>query len=188
MRLPANALALLVALAGAPARADGEFLQLDLSASTVGGVASVQRGPLTFGGVVTIPQDDPSALASASWGWAIPGGATLRAGPALGLSAPDLSEAELGARVVVERYVATGWGGLFGLAEASTVDRSGFVLAQLTLAEPRLTLEASRGASETYAETTVALSRRLGDSPVSLRAGYRFEAGEVFVGVSVNTF
>lgn len=175
-------------LSAGPSRADGEFTQLDVSRSTIGGVASIQRGPLTFGGVVTIPDGDPSAVLSATWGVPVPGGATLRIGPAIGLSGPRLSEAEAGARLVVERYAATGWGGVYGLVDLATVDRAGFVLGQVSLAQAGLTAELSHGASDEYVETTIALSRRLGRSPVSLRAGYRFDAAEAFVGIAFNTF
>jgi hypothetical protein len=184
-------LAMLVVVAEpAPGRADGEFAQLDVSASTTGGVASVQRGPLTYGGVVTIPDGDPSATLSATQALNLPvtWAPTLRVGPALGLSGEDLADVEAGLRLSAERYTGTDWGSVYGLVDLGTIDRSWFVLGQVGLAESRLTFEFSHGASDEYEETTMAVSRRLRDSPVSLRAGYQVGAGEVFLGVSLNTF
>jgi hypothetical protein len=182
--------ALVVAARPAPGWADGEFAQLDVSASTTGGVASVQRGSLTFGGVVTIPDGDPSATLSATQALNLPvsWAPTLRVGPALGLSGEDLADVEAGLRLSAERYTGTDWGSVYGLADLGTIDRSWFILGQVGLAKTRLTFELSHGASDEYEETTLAVSRRLRDSPVSLRSGYRFDAGEVFIGVSVNTF
>lgn len=181
---------LVLAVSPAPGWADGEFAQLDVSASTTGGVASVQRGPLTFGGVVTIPDGDPSATFSATQALNLPvsWAPALRVGPALGLSGDDLADAEAGLRLSAERYTSTDWGSVYGLVDLGTIDRSWFILGQVGLAETQLTLELSRGASDEYEETTIAVSWRLQDSPVSLRTGYRFDASEIFVGVSVNTF
>lgn len=181
------------ALTGLPvaAAADGEFAQLDVSASTTGGVSSIQRGPLTFSGVVTLPDGDPSATLSLTMALPVPSGLgipTLRLGPSVGFSGDGLSEVEGGARLVVERYTGSSFGGVYLLAEANTVDRAWFLLGQVGLAAPKLTVELSRGSSDTYDETTLAVARRLGDLPFSLRAGYRFEASEGFLGVSFNTF
>jgi hypothetical protein len=190
-RVSVALLATLVVVTGpAPGWADGEFAQLDVSASTTGGVASVQRGPLTFGGVVTIPDGDPSATLSTTQALSLPvsWAPTLRVGPALGLSGEDLADVEAGLRLLAERYSGTDWGSVYGLIDLGTIDRSWFILGQVGLAETQLTFEISHGASDEYEETAIAISRRVQNSPVSLRAGYRFDAGEVFVGVSVNTF
>lgn len=183
-------LATLLVAGPAPGWADGEFAQLDVSASTTGGVASVQRGPLTFGGVVTIPDGDPSVAFSATQALNLPvsWAPTLRVGPALGLSGQGLEDVEVGLRLSAERYIGTNWGSAYGLVDLGTIDRSWFILGQVGLAETQLAFELSHGASDEYEETTFAVSRRFQGSPVSLRAGYRFDADEIFVGVSVNTF
>ena len=49
-------------------------------------------------------------------------------------------------------------------------------------------MELSRGGSDDYTETTLAVSRRIEGSPISLRAGWRFDGEEAFLGFSVNTF
>jgi hypothetical protein len=176
---------------GSPALADGEFLQLDLSAGTTVAVVSAQRGPLTFSLSYTEADGDRSGRIGATYELPLPTGEALptaRLGPALGLDGPDLSDAEPGLSLVLDRYTATTWGSVYLLADLSTIDAAWFLLAQVGRPEAGLTAELSRGGSDDYTETTFALSRRLGDGPVSLRAGYRFEAEEVFVGLAVNTF
>ena len=191
-RVSTALLACLVAtIAPVAARADGEFAQVDVSNSTIGATASIQRGTLTFGGVITLPDGDPSATLSLTQALPLPaesGFPTLRVGPTLGLTGEDLSNFEVGVRLMGERYVGTDWGNVYGLVDLGSIDRSWFVLGQVGLRAPGLTLELSRGGSDEYSEATIAVSKRLPNSPVSLRTGYQFEAGEVFVGMSFNTF
>lgn len=192
--LAAGALALMAPLFPAPARADGEYWGIDASEGTVGGVLSASRGVYTFGAGFTDYEDGVSAGLSLSrqipWG-ALPEGASLSAGAALGFNFDedgDLSETELGATANLQRYIGTDWGFVFLQANVNTISRAFFTQAQIGFDDPDISFSLSRGGSTEYQELTLAASKPLGDSPVSLRGGYRFFAHEWFVGVSVNTF
>jgi hypothetical protein len=80
------------------------------------------------------------------------------------------------------------FGSLFLLAEGSTIEGSAFALAQLGFSGPDLLFELSHGRSDSYSETTVAISKSIGEGPLDLRTGYWFDAEELFVGFSINTF
>lgn len=173
------------------AYADGEFLQLDLSETTSTGTLSIARGALTYGASAVSYQDGSTYGLSATY--QLPFAqkfVTLRAGPALGYVKEDGTDGsfEAGIKLVAERYIPTDFGSVFLLADINSIDSSWFVLAQLGLSQPGLSFELSHGESETYSETSLAIAKRFGDGPTSLRAGYRFDAKEVFVGLSVNTF
>lgn len=171
--------------------ADGEYWGVDISKSTNGGVLAATRGKWNFGAGYTDYGDGVSASLSLTRQLPLDlgiEGLNLTAGPALGFGGGDLSDVELGLNVGASRYIATDWGAVFLQASGGTNRRNYFLQAQLTLADPGLTFSVSRGASLDYEETSVAVSKRLGNGPVSLRAGYRFVAEEVFVGFSVNTF
>ncbi len=116
--------------------------------------------------------------------------ATVRLGPSLGLVYEDGRDKnfEAGLKIVAERYIPTDFGSVFLLADVNSIEHSWFVLSQVNLSQPDIGIELSRGASDTYAETSVALSKKLPGRPVSLRLGYRFDAEEFFAGVSINTF
>jgi hypothetical protein len=189
--LPAAMQAAFCALVPTAVLADGEYWSIDISQSSRNGVLSAARGELTFGASVTDYGDGVSAGLSLSR--RIPTdlgieGLTLSAGPALGLGGGDLSELQLGLTASAQRYVVTDWGAYFLQASAGTIDRNFFLQAQATINGPDLTIALSRGGSTEYDETTLSISRPMGDGPVSLRAGYRFQAEEVFIGFSVNTF
>ena len=182
---------LVVALRPATGLADGEFWAIDVSESTRGGVLSASRGEFNFGASVTDYGEGVSAGLSLTR--RIPlsfgiDGLTLSAGPALGFGGGDLSEVELGLTASLQRFVPTEWGSYFLQASVGTINRNFFLQAQATFAEPSLTVGLSRGGSTEYDETSLSISKQLGDGPVSLRAGYRFQAEEFFVGFSVNTF
>jgi hypothetical protein len=190
--LVAGALAL--SLLPALAKADGEYWGIDASGSSVGGVLSASRGAYTFGAGFTDYEDGVSAGLSLSrqipWE-TLPEGASLSAGVALGFNFDedgDLTETELGATANLQRYIGTDWGFVFLQANVSTISRAFFTQAQIGFDDPDISVGLSRGGSTEYQELTLAVSKPLGDSPVSLRGGYRFFAHDWFVGISVNTF
>ncbi|EYD76381.1 hypothetical protein Rumeso_02045 [Rubellimicrobium mesophilum DSM 19309] len=152
---------------------------------------AASRGNWNFGAGYTVYGDGVSASLSLTrtlpWTFGVEG-LSMSAGPALGFGGGDLSEVELGLNVGIQRYIAFDWGAVFLQASAGTNRKNYFTQAQLTLADPGLTFAISRGASLDYEETSLSVSKQLGDGPVSIRAGYRFNADEVFVGFSVNTF
>tara|TARA_R110002049_G_scaffold101576_1_gene246571 strand:+ start:3979 stop:4536 length:558 start_codon:yes stop_codon:yes gene_type:complete len=173
------------------AHADGEFLQLDLSKSTSTGTLSIARGALTYGASAVSYEDGSTYGLSATYQLPVAQKfVTLRLGPAFGYVNEDGKDGsfEAGIKLVAERYIATDFGGVFLLADLNSIDRSWFVLGQLGLSKPGLSFELSHGESETYSETSLAVVKRYGDGPTSLRAGYRFDAKEMFIGLSINTF
>ena len=182
--------ALLVFLLAGPAYADGEFLQLDIGRENQGAVASMVRGPLSFG--LNYTDYDSGRIASLNVKYALPLNSpfTVRIGPSVAYQRDDgdQSRVRAGLGLVVERYSPTPFGSTFLLADLNTINQSWFVLGQVTFAPSNFGLELSRGGSNTYHETTLALQKRLTDSPVSLRLGYRFSSREAFAGFSVNTF
>jgi len=195
--LPSFVLATAVLIAAVPpdaARADGEYWGIDASQSTVGGVLSASRGDYTFGAGFTKYDDGVSASVSLShqipWD-ALPEGTSLSAGAALGFTFDDqgdLSDTELGATASLQRYTDTDWGFVFFQGSVSTISRSFFLQAQVGFDDPDISFGLSRGGSTEYQELSLAVSKPLGDTPVSLRGGYRFFAHEWFIGFSVNTF
>lgn len=173
------------------AQADGNYFQLDVARSTSSATASLGRGPFTFGAGAVRYDGGRTYGLSATWQLPLDTSvATIKVGPALGLTRDESSDEspELGLKVVAERYIPTDFGSVFLLADLNSIDSSWFVLAQFGLAAPDLAVELSHGESDTYSETSVALSRRLQDGPVSLRLGYRLESKEAFAGISINTF
>jgi len=175
----------------APAAADGTFIQLDAGRNSLNGVLSVSQGPLTFGGLVA--DYDGGAVASLSVTYQVPGtgDVAVKVGPVVSLVKDDDKSDESvkgGLKVSVDRYTATDFGFLYLLGEVNSIDRSWFVLSQFGLGQSGYALEFSAGGSDAYDERSVGLSKKLGESPISLRAGYRFVEEEIFVGVSYNTF
>ncbi|UWQ23162.1 hypothetical protein [Jannaschia sp. W003] len=172
-------------------RADGVFFQVDAARSTLVGTASVGVGDLTFGaGVVDYEGGEAYRLSGTRRFDVLPTVATLKAGPSFGLVAEDGTDvdAEIGLRLVAERYVPVPFGGVFLLGEYDTIESAWFSLAQVSFAGPGVALEVSYGESDSYAETSVALAKRMGGRPFSLRLGYKFDADEAFAGFSLNTF
>jgi hypothetical protein len=172
-------------------QADGTFIQLDAGRNSLNGVLSVSQGPLTFGGLVA--DYDGGAVASLSVTYQVPGtgDVAVKVGPVVSLVKDDDKSDESvkgGLKVSVDRYTATDFGFLYLLGEVNSIDRSWFVLSQFGLGQSGYALEFSAGGSDAYDERSVGLSKKLGESPISLRAGYRFVEEEIFVGVSYNTF
>lgn len=173
-----------------PALADGEFLQLDLGQETQGLVATVTRGNWSYGGNVTVYDSGKSGAIQATYGLPVGQIATARLGPTIGFDDPDNEprDYEIGALLSLERYAATGFGGIFGMAQASSINEAWFILGQASFARSGLAVELSRGGSDSYRETTLAVQKKLGDGPYSLRAGYKLDSDEAFIGISFNTF
>jgi hypothetical protein len=173
------------------AHADGEYWAMDVSENTRGGVLSVTKGKVTFVSTVTDYGDGVSAGVSLTQRLPFEHGIeglTLAIGPAIGFGGGDLSEVEFGVAGSAQRYVPTAWGSYFWQASVGSTNRSFFLQAQATLSEPKITVALSRGGSTLYDETTLSISRQWGESNVSLRTGYRFQAEDLFLGFSVNTF
>lgn len=173
-----------------PARADGTFLQLDIAKDASGGVVAISRGRLNFGANLTTYQGGRSAGLSLTYSFPLGDFGTFKLGPALGRSFGNSADKTLqaGLQASWERYTPTSFGALYLLGQASSIDHGWFLLAQTTFGSSGFGLELSHGGSTTYHETALALTRRLGQGPFSLRAGYKFVARQVFVGLSYNTF
>ena len=173
-----------------PASADGEFYQLDVARDTGTGVASIERGPLTFGALHAVYDGGETSRLSVLYKLPLDWSGSVRLGPSVDYIAEDGAEDRLraGLRLTVDRYVPTSFGSIYGLAEFTSADKGWFLLGQATHADLGLTAELSYGGSETYEDGTIALSRRITGTPVSLRAGWRFVSDSFFLGVSVNTF
>jgi hypothetical protein len=180
-----------IAFLPACAHADGEYWGIDVSEGTRNGVLSATRGEFTFGATGTDYGDGVSAGLTLTrripFNFGVEG-LTFAAGPALGFGGGDLSEVEAGVTASAQRFVPTDWGSYFLQASVSSVNQSYFLQAQATAAGPDITLGLSQGGSTEYEETSLSISKQLGDGPVSLRVGYQFQAVAVFVGFSVNTF
>ena len=188
-------MALLCSMFPAAGRADGEVWGLDISESSTGGVLSASRGELGFGATVTDYEGGVSAGLSLSrslpYTFGVEG-LQLSAGGGLGFSYDDeeggFSDPRVGLSAGVQRYRSTDFGSIFWQVSLSTIAQARFTQLQIGFDEPGLSLAVSYGASEEYEESSISFSKRLGESPVSLRLGWRVNAEEVFVGFTVNTF
>ncbi|WP_234990189.1 hypothetical protein [Roseivivax lentus] len=187
----AGLLCAMLAMIARPAGADGTFLQADRSFSAFDAVATVTRGRLSFG--ASYNDYDGGALAGTSLVYAFPirDFATLKAGPAISISRDDgdgFDDPQAGIKLVLDRYTPTSFGAVYLLGEFNSIENAWFGLVQTSLGASGFSFEVSRGFSDTYDETTLALNQRIGGGPGSLRLGYRFVAEEAFFGFSVNTF
>ena len=173
-----------------PALADGYFLQGDLGRENRSVVGALSQGPLTYDMALTDYGTGKSGSASVTYAIPLKAPAVIKIGPAVGVLDDDDDErdVETGVKLSMERYAATGFGSVYVMGNASTVHQSWFLLGQVTFAPSNVGIELSRGGSETYRETTVTVQNRLGDGPLSLRAGYKIDAEQMFVGLSINTF
>ena len=188
-------IALLQVVFSASARADGEVWGLDISESSTGGVLSASRGELSFGATVTDYEGGVSAGLSLSrslpYTFGVEG-LQLSAGAGLGFSYDDeeggFSDPKVGLSTGIQRYRSTEFGSIFWQVSFSTISQARFTQLQIGFDEPGLSLAISYGASTEYEETSISVGKRLGESPVSLRAGWRVNAEELFVGFTVNTF
>jgi hypothetical protein len=176
----------LLALAPAGAQADGTFFQLDLGRTTADAVLAATRGNLSFGANYSTYEGGWSAGVNATRNFAIPQVATLKLGPSLGTGEGE-EGLELGAKIIVERYQPTGFGFAFLSGQYNTIANDWFALVQLGNAKG-VSVDFTAGGSDSYSEQSIALNYRVDEGPLYLRASYRFEAQEAFVGLSINTF
>ena len=184
IRLTASAV--LFSLLSVPAAADGEFFQIDLSESSTTAVASIGRDRLTYGLTFVDSGDTRTLAARAALAFPV-GPVTVRAGPELQVDLRGENETEAGIVLSADRWTATDFGSVYWLVEGRTIDRSTFASLQFGLADG-WGIELSRGQSDDYAETALAVSRRFGGGPWGVRAGYRFDADEAFVGITFNSY
>ncbi len=175
---------------GQPVFADGYFLQADVGDETQSLVATAATGALNFGLNLSNYDDGSSAVTSLTYALPLDDVAVLKLGPSVGVLHENgtWESPELGAKLSLERYLGTSFGSVYGLAEFNSIDNAWFLLGQLTFQQPGLSLELSRGGSDSYHETTVAVQKKLSDGPMSLRAGYKLSSEEFFIGFNINTF
>lgn len=168
-------------------RADGEFFQFDLGQDTSTVVMSVERGRMAYGLTFSDYTGPEDLNLSVSYKFTLGTPVTFRAGPAVQYEGLDTWKG--GLRLVAEHYRPTGFGSVFLLGEYSTIDNAYFTLAAFGFRQPGVTVELSHlGDDDGFRDTVVALAARLPGTPASLRAGYKIETDEAFVGISVNTF
>lgn len=173
-----------------PVLADGYFFQTDVGDETRSLVATASHRALNFGVNLSGYEGGHSAIVSTTYTFPMGNVAILKFGPSIGVLRENgaWESPELGAKLSLERYVGTSFGSVYGLAEANSIDNAWFLLAQLTLQDPGLSFELSRGGSDSYRETTVAFQKRLSEGPTSLRFGYKLSSDEFFIGFNINTF
>jgi hypothetical protein len=173
-----------------PAFADGEFSQLDLSQNTQNFSSTISRDAWSIGGNAAKYDGGRSGSIHLTYGVPLGDIATAHVGPTIGLQTPDNSETDydIGVFAALDRYIAAGFGGVYGLAQASTIDDAWFVLGQFNFTNGGFGLEISSGGSDSYSETTIALQKQLSGTPVSLRSGYKLDTEQYFIGFSFNTF
>ncbi|EDQ03258.1 hypothetical protein OIHEL45_19701, partial [Sulfitobacter indolifex HEL-45] len=168
------------------ARADGTFFQLDLAPNASDAVLGATRGKMSFGANYSTFESGWSVGAYATRDFTIENVATIKIGPSIGNS--DASNGlDFGAKLIVERYQPTDFGFVFMSGQFNTIENDWFALAQIGNGKS-LSVDLAAGGSDTYSEQSIAVNYRLDDGPTSLRGGYRFDAQEVFIGMSVNTY
>ncbi|WP_052362622.1 hypothetical protein [Falsirhodobacter sp. alg1] len=189
-RFTASGVFFSLAMLASPALADGEFVQSDIAKDTRSFVGAVSRDAWSFGGNATRYDGGRSGGVQVTYGVPLAGIVTAHVGPTIGFENPDDDDTEydIGALASLDRYVTTGFGGVYGLAQVSTIYDAWFVLGQISFADSGFGIELSSGGSESYSETTIALQKRFTGTPVSLRTGYKTDAKEYFIGFSFNTF
>ncbi|EIE48729.1 hypothetical protein AL036_20170 [Salipiger aestuarii] len=167
-------------------QADGSYFQVDLAPDTSDVVAAATRGKLSFGANYSSYENGWSAGSYLARDFAIEDFGTVKIGPSLVIS--DARDGMgLGAKLIGERYEPTSFGFVFLSAQYNTIDNDWFALAQIGNGQGH-SVDLTAGGSDLYSERSLAINYRLGDGPVSLRGGYRFEAEQVFMGLSVNTY
>ncbi|MDS9470016.1 hypothetical protein RGQ15_20915 [Paracoccus sp. MBLB3053] len=190
LRLLAPAITVLAFQPAGPAVADGFFLQSDIGSDTRGGVVALQRGPLTFGANSTDYEGGKELYASVTYALQLGNVGVLKFGPTMGKTWQDEGDDDVrtGGKVSIERYTPLEFGSVYGLVDLNSVNNSWFVLGQLNSNALNAGIDLSRGGSDNYTETTLAFRKGFRDSPFSLRAGYKFDSDEAFLGFSINTF
>ena len=171
--------------AATTAEADGTFFQLDLASETSDVVFAGTRGKFSYGANYSSYDSGWNAGLQVTRDFVFPDVATVKVGPSLGITDDD--DVDLGLKIIVERYAPTEFGFVFLSGQYNTIQNDWFALAQFGNGKG-VSIDLTAGGSDTYSEQSAALNYRLGTGPTSLRAGYRFDAQEVFVGFSVNTY
>ncbi|MCP1170013.1 hypothetical protein [Limimaricola litoreus] len=187
IRLIGHALLAFVLSAGL-ARADGEYLQFDLGPTDSTAVGSFERDGISTGAVWSRYTDGGSLGFSTSLSRQLSLGGrpvTLRYGPSLRYD----GDVRLGAKIVAENYTSTDWGGVFVIGEINSIDWSYFSMIEASRnpAGQSLALVAT-GDDTGYAEQSLVVAKTISGSDWRIRAGYRLQAREVFVGAALNTF
>ena len=176
----------MTALSPITVQADGTFFQLDLAPNASDAVLGATRGKFSFGANYSTFEGGWSAGLHATRDFVIEDVATVKLGASLG-SSEALSGVKLGGKIIVERYQPTDFGFVFLSAQYNTIANDWFALAQIGDGE-KFSVDFTAGGSDTYNEQSIAVNYRLREGPTRLRVGYRFDAQEVFVGLSVNTY
>ncbi|WP_138469518.1 hypothetical protein [Poseidonocella sp. HB161398] len=184
------ALAGLAALPAGTARADGEFFQLDFADEARDSVVSVTRGRLSAGATYSEYEGGSAASGAVTWSFPLAGIATAKIGPSFGKTFGDSGDDDLklGGKIILERWSPAPFGHVFLLGEYSTIDNNYFTLLQTGFGQTGLAAEITAGGSDKYDSVTAGLTKRLGDSPVYLRAGYKFTDETAYIGFAINTF
>lgn len=172
------------------ALAEGYFFQVDLARDTQSAVAAAGRGPISYGLNATNYDGGRSGALSVTYAlrWIEP--VNVKVGPTVGFKREDDDDTAIkaGGRISIERFTPAIFGSTYVLADVSSVYRSWFLLGQVTFDPANIGIELSRGGSDDYHETTLAVQKRLNNSPISLRLGYKLSSEEIFAGFSINTF
>ncbi len=173
-----------------PAMADGEFLQLDYAPGASSVSASVVRGPFGLAFGWSDFESGSAVSANATYGVHVPmlgDGALIRFGPSLRLDEED--QFDLGVKAVFESYSPTSWGSVFVLTDFNTIQNEYLLLGEVSHAASGLNASlAIQGSDEDFQENTLVVGYDIPQSRGRLRLGYRFEAQQVLLGFSVNTF
>lgn len=168
------------------AEADGLYFQLDTAARASDAVFSATQNKIGFGANYSSFQSGWSAGLNVTRDFTIRNLATVKVGPSFGTNSASTG-VEIGGKIVVERFEPTDFGFVFLSGQYNSIENDWFALAQFGNGRG-FSIDLTAGGSDTYSEQSVALNYRLGTGPAGLRAGYRFGADEVFVGLSVNTY
>ena len=173
------------------AKADGEFVQLDWSDNgSLDAVLAMTRVPLNYSATYSKYDSGKTVGLSILRLFPLETGGTVKIGPSFQVSEDDDGDVDslVGVKLGYEHFFALENGSLFALAEVNTIESGYFGLLQFGLGQSGLSIEMSYGGSDTYEETTLALSKRLGDGPMILRGGYKFVSDVAFLGIAINTF
>ncbi|MEC7762572.1 MAG: hypothetical protein VX874_11755 [Pseudomonadota bacterium] len=185
-----SAAAGLVAICAAgAAQADGEFLQFDVSPTTANGVFSIERGRLSYAFSYSDYPGPADLNASVTYKFVVGEAApvTFRFGPAVQYE--RLSTLKFGIRAIAEHYRPTSFGHVFLLGEVTSIDLGYFGLATVGFDKPDVDFEfVVQGDNAGYSDQSIAATFGLGTPGARLRAGYRFQSREAFLGMSLNSF
>lgn len=170
-----------------PALADGEFFQADYARGASSVTATLQRDRLTYSLGWSESATGAATSLWTNYGFPVADSTWLRIGPSLRV--PEGGEAQWGLRAALERFTTSGRNSLFLLADFNSIQREYLALAQWGDMPSGFAAEVVfQGNASGYREQSVAVSLRLGEGPVRLRGGYRFESNQPFIGLSINTF